>query len=175
MQASNDPNAQFKRSGPATPEHTPVKRVVVDGATALDKVVKGATTDADMNGAEFFAIIGHLKENHPGGNGLEVDLMKVKRQPDKRRMLVEWIGQKFGAAPASAALPKLALPQSMPTEQQRPSTARQASPARPLLEAPPYAPAQTDRPSTAQAAPVRDMTHVINGGNLKTLPLPLFI
>eukprot|EP00966_Prymnesium_polylepis_P204598 4739918-Prymnesium_polylepis.1 len=90
--------AQFQRSGPATPESTPVKRTVVDGATALDKIVHGGCTEVDMTGAEFFAVVGHLKENHSGGSSLETDLMQVKRPVDKRRALVEWVQQQFGAA-----------------------------------------------------------------------------
>ena len=88
MQAKPDPNAQFQRSGPATPEHTPVKKVVVDGAVALDKFVRGTYTEADMGGVEFHAIVGHLKENHEGGTNLEAELMKVKRQVDHVQPLV---------------------------------------------------------------------------------------
>ena len=62
-----------------------------------------------MSGAEFFAIVGHLKENHAGGNALETDLMKVKRQQDKRRHLIEWIQQQFGAAKAAPARPLRAI------------------------------------------------------------------
>ena len=51
-----------------------MKRVVVVGSEALDKVVKGHCTAGDMSGAEFFAIVGHLKENHSGGSALETDL-----------------------------------------------------------------------------------------------------
>lgn len=138
-----------------------MKRVIVDGATALDKVKQGACTEADMSGAEFFAIVGHLKENHSGGQALETDLLKVKRQVDKRRALVQWVGEQFGAA--KAPVPKLNV--APPTNEQRPNTARGdfAAPqaARPMPEAPPYAP-QTARPSTAQSVAVKDMTPSLN-------------
>ena len=127
-----------------------------------------------MSGAEFFAIVAHLKENHSGGTGLETDLMKVKRQQDKRRHLIEWIQQQYGTTAPPAAVP--ALPVSHPPlEQQRPNTARGdfaggAAMKNLLAEAPP----PTAPPATARAEsvpqpalqpvpqPAKDMSPVVN-------------
>lgn len=96
-------DAQFQRSKPDSPSGTPVKRVLIDGATALSKFVSGSGVQ-DMTGAEFFAIVGHIKENHPGGNELEIDLMKVKRHADKKRHLQNWIEENIRSTNAQLEL-----------------------------------------------------------------------
>ncbi|KAL1525978.1 hypothetical protein AB1Y20_020804 [Prymnesium parvum] len=154
-------NAQFQRSGPVTPEHTPVKKVMVDGAGALQKFVSGtATTEADMSGAEYFAIVSHVKENHSDGNSLEADLMKLKTLKDKRRHLIAWIGEQYGAV---APVPKLSFPSPAGQQTHRPSTARPdfAGGARQPVEANPLVPPATAR-AMEPTAPREDMSPVVN-------------
>lgn len=136
-------DAQFQRSGPVTPEHTPQKRVVVDGAASLDRFVSGdASTEADMTGAEYFAIVAHVKENHSSGNELEGELLKMKTLKDKRRHLIAWIGEKYGTA-----APPTMVPSNVVQASARPSTAHadiSMSARNPLSEA------QKERPATAR-------------------------
>ena len=57
-------NAQFQRSM-ASPEALSDKKkpVVIDGAAVLDKYVGGESAAA-MTGAEFYALVGHIKRQH---------------------------------------------------------------------------------------------------------------
>ena len=63
--------AQFQRSGPATPDPSPKKRVVVDGEKALEAFTSTDKTAADMSGAEYFAVLEAVKSMCAGGEALE--------------------------------------------------------------------------------------------------------
>ena len=84
-------NAQFQRSI-ASPEALSDKKkpVVLDGAAVLDKYIGGESAAA-MTGAEFYALVGHIKRQHgQRGEALEQELMKVTRQMDKKIRLLDW-------------------------------------------------------------------------------------
>ena len=84
---------QFERSGPATPEEK-VERIAVDPIQALQKFKNRDADAGKMTGKEMYAIIDHLKtsqQHADSAHALENDMMKIKRQFDKKFMLVQWI------------------------------------------------------------------------------------
>ena len=95
-------NQQFERSGPASPPSSPAReRVQIDGASVMGKYAAGDPNEAkSMSGAEMYAILGHLKEGaHADGVAeLEKSLLKLRRQPDKKIHLMEWVIANVGAA-----------------------------------------------------------------------------
>ena len=103
-------NAQFQRSM-ASPEALSDKKkpVVLDGAAVLDKYVGGESAAA-MTGAEFYALVGHIKRQHgQRGEALEQELMKVTRQMDKKIRLLDWCTTNLGRKEQPIAQPTAAL------------------------------------------------------------------
>ena len=128
-------NQQFERTN-ASPEVERVKHVV-DGEAALKKFSEGGVPAIEMTGGEMFAIINTLKAQQQAGiDALDLDLLKIKRQPEKKETLMAWVSENVRAV-ARPEVPKLALPPA-------PLTARPANnedPPRPTT-----APPLTDRP-----------------------------
>ena len=85
----NEFEAQFKRSGGESPPQT-TPRNVIDGKEAIAKYIDGSKAPMEMTGAELHACVAHLKTTYGGAaDGLEADLMKIRRQQDKKIKLVE--------------------------------------------------------------------------------------
>ena len=101
-------NAQFQRSSASPGGEAPAApKVVLDGGAVLEKYLAGQAASA-MSGAEFYAVVGHIKRQHGSkGEVLEQELMKITRQADKKFRLVEWCTQTLGAS-VPAAAPKSA-------------------------------------------------------------------
>ena len=92
----NEFEAQFKRSGGESPPQT-TPRNVIDGKEAIAKYIDGSKAPMEMTGAELHACVAHLKTTYGGAaDGLEADLMKIRRQQDKKIKLVEWVQEKEG-------------------------------------------------------------------------------
>ena len=103
-------NAQFQRSI-ASPEALSDKKkpVVLDGAAVLDKYIGGESAAA-MTGAEFYALVGHIKRQHgQRGEALEQELMKVTRQMDKKIRLLDWCTTNLGRKEEPIAQPTAAI------------------------------------------------------------------
>lgn len=102
MAASKAFNQQFERSGPASPPSSPQReRVQIDGAAVMVKYAAGDPNEAkSMSGAEMYAILSHLKEgaHADGAAELEKSMLKLRRQPDKKIHLMEWVIANVGAA-----------------------------------------------------------------------------
>lgn len=176
-------NAQFQRSSNSPlADVTAAPRLELDGAQVLHKYSSGGSPPTEMSGAEFYAVIGHLKRQHgPKGEALEMELMKISRQKDKKIRLADWISEHYAQPPpaAEAAPPPMspAMPQmprlDLATAAAAPPVARPNT-ARPdyntgsqmadLLGSPRAAPhnngSMTARPSTAAAAPHMPPAHV---------------
>jgi len=136
--------AQFERSGPATPPST-VAVVPVDAKAALRRFTEGGAPVDTMSGKEMFAIIEMLKTEY--GGGLEDSLLRVKRQLDKKMALLAWVNDNV------CPVGKKEAPLS-----DRTNTAPQAERSRPTT-APPAAekrqpnPLAAAEPAVAAAAP----------------------
>ena len=177
-------NAQFQRSSASPLAEVQAPRLELDGAQVLSKYVPGSGANAaEMSGAEFYAVVGHIKRQHgPKGDALETELMKISRQKDKKLRLADWIAEHHvqpvavaAAPPMSPAVPPMprldlasagtAAPSVRPTTA-RPDYHNNASQMEAVFGSPraaqPASGSMTARPSTAPApvaaAPVADMS-----------------
>jgi hypothetical protein len=124
-------NAQFQRSTASPLQEVTAPRVVLDGATVLDKYLSGEPATS-MSGAEFYAVVGHLKlQEGQKGDALEAELMKVTRQADKKTRLLEWCTQNIGQREPPARSPAPVAPQERMPAAGTPS--RSAAEAKPEL------------------------------------------
>ena len=58
-----------------------------------------------MTGAEFYAMVGHIKRVEGGkGEALEAELMKITRQADKKIRLLDWCTQHLGGGRAPSPM-----------------------------------------------------------------------
>lgn len=173
-------NAQFQRSAASPLAELREPRLELDGGAILDKYVQGGDA-ASMSGAEFYAMVGHIKRQHGAkGEALETELMKISRQKDKKLRLIDWVGQHVAAPTATAppaappavagtpVMPRLNLGGAAAAAQEeapqcRPSTARPAYSGHGALAGgqmaelfgattPQKEPPLTARPATASAA-----------------------
>jgi len=92
--------AQFQRSGPASPRPER-ESAPVDAASALKRFTEGGEKADTMSGKEMYAIVDMLKREHGAeAAALEASLLKVKRQLDKKIMLLDWVGEHVSPAAA---------------------------------------------------------------------------
>ena len=99
-------NAQFQRSVPSPLAETQTPRLELDGSAVLTKFIAPGSDASTMSGAEFYAMIGHIKRQHgEEGERLEAELMKLSRQKDKRLRLGEWVAAHYGSANPTANAP----------------------------------------------------------------------
>lgn len=102
--------AQFERSTSSPLAEVTAPKVVLDGATVLDKYLAGEAASA-MTGAEFYAMVGHIKRQHgQKGDSLELELMKIPRQKDKKIRLIDWCTQNLGRKDGQEATPAANIP-----------------------------------------------------------------
>ena len=120
----NEFEAQFKRSGGESPPQT-TPRNVIDGKEAIAKYIDGSKAPMEMTGAELHACVAHLKTTYGGAaDGLEADLMKIRRQQDKKIKLVEWVQEKEGRTLFSDTAPAPLTDATNGAATARPTTAR---------------------------------------------------
>lgn len=101
-------NKQFQRSDASPLKENQAPRVVLDGAAVLAKYA-GSDSVTSMTGAEYYAMIGHIKRQHGHkGESLEVELMKITRQMDKKIRLLDWINENIAKPSAPAPAPQRA-------------------------------------------------------------------
>ena len=101
-------NKQFQRSDASPLKENQAPRVVLDGAAVLAKYA-GSDSVTSMTGAEYYAMIGHIKRQHGHkGESLEVELMKITRQMDKKIRLLDWINENIAKPSAPAPTPQRA-------------------------------------------------------------------
>ena len=125
----NEFEAQFKRSGGESPPQT-TPRNVIDGKEAIAKYIDGSKAPMEMTGAELHACVAHLKTTYGGAaDGLEADLMKIRRQQDKKIKLVEWVQEKEGRTLFSDTAPAPLTDATNGAATARPTTAPPAAPA----------------------------------------------
>ena len=102
---------QFQRSVQSPLQEITAPRLELDGAVVLDKYTSAGSNPTEMSGAEFYAVIGHIKRQHgPKGDALEAELMKISRQKDKKIRLGDWISEHHGPPPSMMAPPSIAPP-----------------------------------------------------------------
>ena len=78
----------------------------VDAASALKRFTEGGEKADTMSGKEMYAIVDMLKREHGAeAAALEASLLKVKRQLDKKIMLLDWVGEHVGPAAAEVERP----------------------------------------------------------------------
>ena len=76
---------QFERSVASTPESDRKPKKEVDGAAALSRYADEGIPAHEMSGLEMYSIIEHIKCEHgEKGTALETQLLRVKRQYDKK-------------------------------------------------------------------------------------------
>ena len=125
----NEFEAQFKRSGGESPPQT-TPRNVIDGKEAIAKYIDGSKAPMEMTGAELHACVAHLKTTYGGAaDALEADLMKIRRQQDKKIKLVEWVQEKEGRTLFSDTAPAPLTDATNGAATARPTTAPPAAPA----------------------------------------------
>ena len=123
----NEFEAQFKRSGGESPPQT-TPRNVIDGKEAIAKYIDGSKAPMEMTGAELHACVAHLKTTYGGAaDGLEADLMKIRRQQDKKIKLVEWVQEKEGRTLFSDTAPAPLTDATNGAATARPTTAPPAA------------------------------------------------